>query len=109
MATKKRKVYFSAIQVRGIMTLEPIKDHDVIKRDIFDRIVENYKNAEESGDFSPFQKQINEENEDEKFFVSMLHYQNNHLCGIVSHGSPNMERYLRQRNPETFDVEDILA
>ena len=108
MATKKRKVYFSAIQVRGIMTLEPIKDHDVIKRDIFDRIVENYKNAEESGDFSPFQKQINEENEDEKFFVSMLHYQNNHLCGIVSHGSPNMERYLRQRNPETFDVKELV-
>lgn len=40
--------------------------------------------------------------------VSMLHYEGNVLCGIVSHGTPKNERYLRECNPETFNVKELV-
>lgn len=107
MEKKTRKVYFSAIEVRDILSNEEIKDRKVIKRDVFDKIVENYEKAKVTGNYSPFQKTVNKE-DDEKYFISMLHNVGNNLCGIVSHGTPQMERYLRERNPDTYDVKELV-
>ena len=106
MASKKRKVYFSALQARGMLSNEPIDDRALIKAEIFDQIVSKYEAATQSGDFSLFQKKI--EDSEEVFMVSMLHYEGNTLCGIVSHGSPKIERYLRECNPTTFDVKELV-
>lgn len=106
MATKKRKVFFSSVQVRFMLTHELLEDREKIKTDIFDPIIEKYNAAKESGDFSPFQRKI--EGSNEVYMVSMLHYKDHNLCGVVSHGSPQIQRYLRQCNPETFDVKELV-
>ena len=106
MASKKRKVYFSALQVRWMLTHELQEDRAAIKSEIFDPIVEKYNTSKENGDFSDFQKKVEESQE--VFMVSMLHYENNVLCGIVSHGTPKIERYLRECNPETFSVKELV-
>lgn len=105
MANKKRKVFFSALQVRLMMTNELQKDKTVIKKEIFDPIVEKYNQATKSGDFSLFQRKLDQG--EEVFMVSMLHYKGTVLCGIVSHGTPKIERYLRECNPETFSVKEL--
>lgn len=106
MANKKRKVYFSALQARVMMTNELQDDRIVIKSEIFDPIVEKYNKAKNNGDFSDFQRKIGEGQE--VFMVSMLHYEGNVLCGIVSHGTPQIERYLRECNPDTFSVKELV-
>lgn len=106
MANKKRKVYFSALQVRGMLSNEAEKDLNKIKTEIFDPIVAKYNAAKEEGDFSSFQRKIDDG--EEVFMVSMLHYEGNVLCGIVSHGTPKIERYLRECNPETFNVKELV-
>lgn len=103
---KKRRVYFSAIQVKITLTGQLQEDRAAIKEKIFDPIVEKYNEAREECDFSCFQKKI--QNSTEIFMVSMLHYEGNVLCGIVSHGSPRIERYLRECNPETFSVKELI-
>lgn len=106
MANKKRKVYFSALQARLMLSHELQEDRSIIKNDIFDPIVRKYVSAMENGDYSSFQRKVEASNE--VFMVSMLHYENNVLCGIVSHGSPKIERYLRECNPETLDVKELV-
>jgi len=106
MANKKRKVYFSALQVRGMLSNEAEEDRTKIKTEIFDPIVAKYDAAKEKGDFSSFQRKIDDG--EEVFMVSMLHYEGNVLCGIVSHGTPKIERYLRECNPETFNVKELV-
>ena len=106
MASKKRKVFFSKIQFRKMLSLELEEDREIIKNEIFDGIVDRYNKAIEKGDFSMFQRK--REEADDVFMVSMLHYVGNTLCGIISHGSPKIERYLQERNPETFDVKELV-
>lgn len=107
MATiKKRKVYFSALQARMMLSNEMEEDRAKIKTEIFDTIVAKYDEAKERGVFSSFQCKI--DGGVEFFMVSMLHYEGNVLCGIVSHGTPKIERYLRECNPETFNVKELI-
>lgn len=106
MANRKRNVYFSTLQARKMMTNELQEDRAIIKSDIFDPIVKRYDEAKEKGDFSDFQRKIGDGQE--VFMVSMLHYEGNVLCGIISHGTPKIERYLRECNPETFCVKELV-
>ena len=107
MATnKKRKVYFSALQARMMLSNETEEDRAKVKAEIFDPIVAKYDDAKKTGDFSDFQQKI--EDGAEVFMVSMLHYEGNVLCGIVSHGTPIIERNLRECNPETFNVKELV-
>ena len=55
MANKKRKVFFSKIQFRKMLSLELEEDREIIKNEIFDGIVDRYNKAREKGDFSMFQ------------------------------------------------------
>lgn len=66
-----------------MLSNEMEKDRAKLKVEIFDPIVSKYYEAKENGDFSAFQRKI--EDSDEVFMVSMLHYEGNVLCGIVSH------------------------
>lgn len=106
MAKSKRNVFYSTVQVRYMLTHELLEDRAKIKELIFDPIIENYNTAKETGDFSLFQRKLERSNE--VFMISMLHYRDNNVCGVVSHGSPRMQRYLRQCNPETFDVKELV-
>ena len=106
MANKKRKVYFSALQVRMMLSNKTEEDRAKVKAEIFDPIVAKYDEAKKTGDFSAYQQKI--EDGAEVFMVSMLHYEDNVLCGIVSHGTPKIERYLRECNPETFNVKELV-
>lgn len=105
-ANKKRKVYFSSLQARIMLSNEAEKDRAKIKTEIFDPIVTKYNESKRAGDFSAFQKKL--EDGAAVFMVSMLHYEGNVLCGIVSHGTPKIERYLRECNPETFNVKELV-
>lgn len=108
MASKKRKVYFSTIQAKCFMLYELQEDRTVIKSQIFDPIVTRYEKAKQNGDYSLFQKKIDDT--DEVFIVSNLHYEENGsiLCGSVSRGKTKIERNLRERNPETFDIKELV-
>ena len=74
-----------------MLSNEAEEDRTKIKTEIFDPIVAKYDAAKEKGDFSAFQRKIDDG--EEVFMVSMLHYEGNVLCGIVSHGTPKIERY----------------
>ena len=106
MANNKRKVYFSALQLCRMLSNEIQQDRNVIKNEIFDPIISEYAKAEENGDFSRFQRKYG--NENDVYMVSMLHYEGNIVCGLISHGMPRIERFLRERNPETFNVKELV-
>lgn len=106
MASNKRNVYFSKLEVRQVLSYEPITDPAIIKKEIFDRCEAHYKRAEQTGDYSLFQKKYGDEDED-VFTVSKLHYIKDCLCGIVGHGQPRIKRFLHERNPETFDEKEL--
>lgn len=105
MGNQKRRIYFSSLQIRQLLSYELLENRDKIKSVIFDPIIEKYNVAIKTGNFSDFQRKI--ENGQEIFMVSMLHYEDNVLCGIISHGTPSMERYLRECNPLTFNVKEL--
>ena len=69
MATKKRKVFYSSVQVRFMLTHELLEDREKIKSEIFDPIITKYNDAKESGDFSLFQRK--NEGNNEVYMVSI--------------------------------------
>lgn len=103
MKDQKRKVYFSSLQVRFMLSHELESDNAVIKSEVFDRILSKYKNAEESGNYSDFQAKV----DDEIIMVSQLHYIGNHLCGIIGRGIPQIHRFLRECNPDTLSTKEL--
>lgn len=107
MAKKKsqgRRVYFSALRVHRICYHEPETDRQAIKADLFDRFVSEYEKAQASGDFTNFQHKLAD---DEVLMVSMLHYVGNDLCGIIGRCSPKVDRFLRERNLDTFGTKEL--
>ena len=70
MKDQKRKVYFSSLQVRIMLSHELETDQAKIRSDVFDRIVAAYAKAEESGTYTNFQSKI----DDEVLMISKLHY-----------------------------------
>ena len=103
MKDQKRKVYFSSLQVRIMLSHELETDQAKIRSDVFDRIVAAYAKAEESGTYNNFQCKI----DDEVLMVSKLHYVGDCLCGIVGRGIPKIHRFLRECNPETFGTKEL--
>ena len=105
-SVRKRKIYFSSVQVRKQISLELEEDVSVIKTVIFDQIIHDYQIAVSNSDFSSFLiKQ-----DDEILMISNLHYEDagNVFCGIVSRGKPKIGRYIRECNPNTFSVKEIV-
>ena len=103
MKDQKRKVYYSSLQVRIMLSHELETDQAKIRLDVFDRIVAAYAKAEESGTYNNFQCKI----DDEVLMVSKLHYVGDCLCGIVGRGIPKIYRFLRECNPETFGTKEL--
>lgn len=103
MKDQKRKVYFSSLQVRIMLSHELETDQAKIRSDVFDRIVAAYAKAEESGTYTNFQSKI----DDEVLMISKLHYVGDCLCGIVGRGIPKIYRFLRECNPETFGTKEL--
>lgn len=103
MKDQKRKVYFSSLQVRIMLSHELETDQAKILSDVFDRIVAAYAKAEESGTYTNFQSKI----DDEVLMISKLHYVGDCLCGIVGRGIPKIHRFLRECNPETFGTKEL--
>lgn len=103
MKERKRKVFFSALQVRRMMSHELEEDKDKIKTEVFDCFVNAYQKAEESGNFSAFQFKV----EDEVLMVSKLHYVGDCLCGIIGRGIPKIQSFLRECNPDTFGTKEL--
>lgn len=108
MKKNKRNVYFSTIQAKRFMLYELQEDRLTIKSEIFDPIVARYEKAKQDGDYMLFQIKI--ESSNEVFIISNLHYEENGdvLCGSVSRGKTKIERNLRERNPETFDIKELV-
>lgn len=107
MANDKRKVYFSALTVRKMLSNEREHNKTAIKSDFFDQVVENYKKAQTSGEYKLFQKSNDGGNT--VLMISSLHYEGNILCGIVGRCSRKVNRFLRERNPETFGTKALTS
>lgn len=99
----KRKIYFSNLQVRYMMSNEPVDDKEEIRMNVFDYFVSAYQKAEQSGDYSDFQIKAS----DEVLMVSKLHYVGDCLCGIIGRGIPKIQRFLRECNPDTFGTKEL--
>ena len=105
MAKNKRKVFFSKFRVCIMMSNEYETRYPVLKPEVFDVIMNDYKKAETNGDHAHFQ--MKSKDESQIYMLSKLHYEGNCLCGIVGRGTPRMERFLRECNPNTSDEKEL--
>ncbi len=105
MAKNKRKVFFSRFRVCVMLKNEYETRYGILKPEVFDVIMNNYHQAENTGNFSLFQMK----NEDSKqiYVLNKLHYENDILCGIIGRGMQKIERFLREYNPNTFDEKEL--
>lgn len=105
MAKNKRKVFFSKFRVCIMMSNEYETRYSILKPEVFDVIMNDYKRAEVNGDYAHFQMKSRDESQ--YFMLNKLHYESDCLCGIVGRGTPRMERFLREYNPNTFDEKEL--
>ena len=105
MAKNKRKVFFSKFRVCIMMKNEYETRYQILKPEVFDVIMNSYKQATESGNFSFFQKKYGDDKH--VYMLNNLHYEGDILCGIIGRGTPKMERFLRECNPNTFDEKEL--
>lgn len=104
MADIKRKIYFTKLQFRKMLSHEEETDIGIINS-VFSRYADAYYQAESSGDYSNFV--VQNKNTDEIFAVTRLHFEGNVLCGIVGRYATRIKGFLRETDIKTFSTKEI--
>lgn len=104
MADIKRKIYFTKLQFRKMLSHEEETDIGIINS-VFSRYADAYYQAESSGDYSNFV--VKNKNTDEIFAVTRLHFEGNVLCGIVGRYATRIKGFLRETDIKTFSTKEI--
>ena len=103
MKSINRKVYFSKIRIVRMLTNEGEENREVLKTEVFDRLISAYNVSAETGDYASFQQQI----DDDVIMLSNLHYVGDCICGMIGRGSKKIYKFLCERNPNTFGTKEL--
>ena len=104
MANSRKKVYYSAITIREMLSNEPISDYSII-RSVFDQTENSYTDAISRKDVHGFQIAHSGES---VLILTDLHYvDDRYLCGRVGCCSSHVNLFLRESNPQTFSGNEL--